>query len=69
MQNQNPELLIFYILVTFLSLLSYVFFLRLQLYVTFLEVILNAIGLSFTAIEMAIGVWVFLVFFQRRRLV
>ena len=69
MQNQNPELLIFYILVTFLSLLSYVFFLRLQLYVTFLEVILNAIGLGFTAIEMTIGVWVFLVFFQRRRLV
>lgn len=60
--------MLFYMIITLLSLLSYIFFLRLQLYVTFAEIILNSIGLGFTAIEMGIGIWVFLVFLKRKRI-
>ena len=67
-QNQNSDFILYFIIISGLSLLSYIFFLRLQLYVTFIEVILNSIGLGFTIIEIGLSVWVFIVFYQRKRI-
>jgi len=58
-----------YIIVSLLVVLSYVFFLRLQTYVTILEVITNAFGIGWTAIETGIAVWLVVIFYKKGKIV
>lgn len=67
--NRDGDSIRNYIIVSALMLLAYIFFLRLQTYVTMLEVLTNSVGLSWTLIQMGLAVWLVLIFYKKSKIV
>lgn len=67
--NRHPESIRAYLIVSLFLLLSYIFFLRLQTYVTLLEIVTNSVGLGLTAVEFGVAIWLFVIFDRKRKIV
>lgn len=64
--DKSPSAMVFYIILTVLTIPQYVFFLRLQTYVLLIEVVINWVGIGFNIMESGLAVWVWRVF-QRKK--
>lgn len=67
--NRHPESIMAYIIISVFILLNYFFFLLLQTYVTMIEVIMNGVGVGYTLLEIGFAVWLFLIFYRKRKIV
>lgn len=64
--DKNPSTIIFYIVLTVFIIPQYVFFLRLQTYCLYIDLVINFVGIGFNVIEIFLAVWVWKVF-QRKK--
>lgn len=67
--NRDGDNMRSYLIVSVLVVLAYVFFLRLQTYVTMLEVLTNSVGIGWTAIQIGLALWLVVIFYKKGKIV
>lgn len=67
--NRDGDSIRNYIIVSAMVVLAYIFFLRLQTYVTMLEVLTNSVGIGWTAVQLGIAVWLVVIFYKKGKIV
>lgn len=65
--QKDPNLVIQYVILSLFLILAYVFMLRLQTYVLFIEWVMNWIGLILVILEGVMGIWLFKVFQSKKK--